>query len=150
MKTYLCGGINGLSDADAKDWRAAASKALATDILDPMRRDYRGKESGNAEYIVLGDLQDIGSCDFVLVNASRPSWGTAMEIAYAMILHKYVVCFGAGDFPSPWLVFHSTLMCKTLEGAISAINVAVNALSSTPSPETSAPPHRKRREELHG
>lgn len=35
MTTYLCGGINGLSDAECRDWRAVAKELLKTDTLGP-------------------------------------------------------------------------------------------------------------------
>lgn len=79
MKTYLCGGINGLSDADCRDWREVAKSLLTTETLDPMRRDYRGKEDESVQEIVLGDYHDIWQSAFILVNATKPSWGTAME-----------------------------------------------------------------------
>jgi hypothetical protein len=44
---YLCGGINKLSDSEAKDWREAAKSELSGTykLLDPMRRDYRGQKA---------------------------------------------------------------------------------------------------------
>lgn len=132
MKVYLCGGINKLSDADAKDWRETAKSMLhATGIetLDPMRRDYRGREgeSGVAAEIVYGDLRDILDSRVVLVNASRPSWGTAMELFYASTLgeteHRpkpLVVAFGAGESPSPWLSHHCVLY-SDIESACRAV-----------------------------
>jgi hypothetical protein len=44
MKVYLCGPINGCTDSECIDWRAAAKKRLS-DTIDPMRRDYRGREA---------------------------------------------------------------------------------------------------------
>lgn len=75
MMVYLCGGINGLSDADCRDWREVAKHRLRAETLDPMRRDYRGREDESVDEIVAGDLEDIRASDFVLVNATRPSWG---------------------------------------------------------------------------
>lgn len=110
MSIYLCGGINGLSDGDCKDWREEAKRLLAPlECLDPMRRDYRGREAGLANEIVKNDLDDIRQCTCVLVNASRPSRGTAMEIRIAAEMGRPVVAFGAGDRPSPWLVYHAEL-----------------------------------------
>ena len=57
MKTlYLCGGINGLSDSDCTDWREFCKKQLehTHKILDPMRRDYRGREDQCVNEIVIG------------------------------------------------------------------------------------------------
>lgn len=121
MKTYLCGGINKLSDADCRDWREAAKEMMQPfQCIDPMRRDYRGKEAQSVKAIVAGDMADIRECDVVLVNASRPSWGTAMEIRIAHEMGKFVVAFGAGEKPSPWLVHHCQ-MEETLEAAVTCI-----------------------------
>lgn len=119
--TYLCGGINGLSDSDCRDWREVAKSLLKTKTLDPMRRDYRSKEDESVDDIVHGDLADIRVSDFILVNAGRPSWGTAMEIVYAHQLDKVIVSFGSGNRVSPWLRFHTKLL-GTVEEAAQYIN----------------------------
>lgn len=127
MTTYLCGGINGLSDADCRDWRDVAKGLLQTDTLDPMRRDYRGREHDYWREIVALDLEDIDACDFVLVNATRPSWGTAMEVFYAHQAEKVVVAW-IGPFghqcggPSPWLRYHCDALYDSLEAAVAHIN----------------------------
>jgi len=118
--TYLCGGINGLNDSSCQDWRDEATSKLRTEVLNPMRRDYRGKEDLSIEEIVKGDLADIQASDYILVNATRPSWGTAMEIVYAK--DKPVVAFTEGASVSPWLRFHCWKIVKTLDEAIEAIN----------------------------
>lgn len=121
FKIYLCGGINKLSDADCRDWREAAKTRLfPAHCIDPMRRDYRGKEAMSVKAIVAGDMADIRACDVVLANATRPSWGTAMEIRIAYELGKFIVAFGAGEKPSPWLVHHCQ-MEETLELATDCI-----------------------------
>ena len=121
MLVYLCGGINGLSDSDCIDWRAEAKAKLITTTLDPMRRDYRGKEAESVIEIVNGDLEDIASCDALLVNATRPSWGTAMEIVYAHKGGKPIFAFTGSGKVSPWLAFHCKLFLSAAE-AIAAIN----------------------------
>jgi hypothetical protein len=106
---YLCGPINGCDDTAARGWRddvAAELLLCGFRVLDPMDRDYRGIEADNAAAIVAGDLADIAAADVVVVNASRPSWGTAMEVVYAHGGGKAVYAFGAGDRPSPWLRHH--------------------------------------------
>lgn len=124
---YLCGGINALSDADARDWREVAKAALYAaqfNVLDPMRRDFRGQEAVNVTAIVQGDLFDIGKSDIILVNASRPSWGTAMEVALAArpIAHrKRIFAFGAGEKPSPWLVYHCDKLFPDLDAALAHV-----------------------------
>jgi hypothetical protein len=120
MKVYLCGGINGLSDAACNDWRAYA-KARLPDTLDPMRRDYRGIESAHVELVVGGDIDDIYESGAVLANCVRPSWGTAMEIRVAWQLNKPVHAFvEPGTTPSPWLLYHCTIH-TSLDAAIDAI-----------------------------
>jgi hypothetical protein len=91
---YLCGGINGLGDAECNGWRAVARDGLpGVRILDPMDRDYRGREDEFLSEIVKGDKRNILEADVVLVNASRPSWGTAMEVLFAWEQNKPVVAF---------------------------------------------------------
>lgn len=137
MKTiYLCGGINNLSDAECKDWRESVKEQLAGkyDFLDPMRRDYRGREAESVDEIVELDKEDIQNSDIVLVNACKPSWGTAMEIMYAWDLTYidldklpvtakfpdiYIVCDSTK--PSPWLIYHADKMFKSFEEAIESL-----------------------------
>ena len=124
-KIYLCGGINSLTDAEAKDWRREAADLLCARgmaVLDPMARDYRGKEDESVELIVKGDLDDIRSCDAILVNATRPSWGTAMEIVYASKLNgkKCVAFVDPGKPVSPWLRYHCTI-ATSLAAAVEVI-----------------------------
>lgn len=118
--TYLCGGINGLSDDQCRDWREVAKSLLKTETLDPMRRDYRGKEDESVNEIVQGDIRDIEQSDFILVNATRPSWGTAMEIVYAW-QGRPVVAFVGDASVSPWLRYHCEIV-RTVEEACAWIN----------------------------
>jgi len=110
---YLGGPINGCTDEEANGWRDAVKIVCADkgiDYLDPMRRDYRGREleSGIAEEIVLGDKEDIHECDVLLMNCPKPSYGTAMEIMYGFERGKRVISvLPEGSTPSPWVLFHS-------------------------------------------
>ena len=132
MKTYLCGGINGLSDSDCRDWREVAKGLLKTETLDPMRRDYRGKEDEAVNEIVFGDLEDITQCGFLLVNATRPSWGTAMEIVYGAIGERYIVAFVGDSRVSPWLRFHCNEIVRTVEEAVAVINEQFDRITKAP------------------
>lgn len=119
---YLAGPINGCTDEEAMGWRREAAAALVARgvaVLDPMARDYRGIEDANVTAIVEGDLADIQTCDVVLVNATRPSWGTAMEIPYARQMGKRIVVFGVAR-PSPWLRYHADVVVETLADALGA------------------------------
>jgi hypothetical protein len=121
MTVYLCGGINGLSDQECRDWREVAKARLSyhgIDTLDPMRRDYRGIEDQSVDAIVEGDLDDIRACDVVLVNATRPSWGTAMEIVDAFQANRQIVAVAGDSRISPWLRFHTSAIYQYLEEAL--------------------------------
>lgn len=113
MRVYLGGPINGCTDEEAHGWREAVKVLLAErghEWCDPMDRDYRGREMepGIANEIVVGDMQDIYSCDVLLMNAPKPSYGTAMEILYGSQHDKYViVVHPEGTVPSPWVVYHA-------------------------------------------
>lgn len=90
-----------------------------------MRRDYRGKEDESVNEIVAGDLEDIKSSMFVLVNATRPSWGTAMELVYAKTMTpigRCVVAFVGDARVSPWLRSHCTDIVRTVEEGCERIN----------------------------
>lgn len=89
--------------------------------LDPMRRDYRGREADNLNAIITLDKADIRACDVMLVHYTKPSVGTAMEIHYAWGLGKPIVVVDVGSgrvaLPSPWLIYHATYLTATLEDA---------------------------------
>ena len=125
MKTvYLCGPINGRTDADCRDWREAF-KALWPDCLDPMRRDYRGRElePGIAAEIVHGDIVDIQHSAAMLVYFDKPSVGTAMEVFYMKHeLGRHVIVIDASGKPlSPWLAHHADRIVSNIEQAHAAI-----------------------------
>jgi hypothetical protein len=119
---YLCGGINGLSDADAKDWRELAKLRLPH-TLDPMRRDYRGVEHSFVHEIVCGDYKDIRDSNCVLAMCVRPSWGTAMEIHEAHGTGRIVFAVVESlKRVSPWLIYHcGGGLFTSLDAAIDAI-----------------------------
>lgn len=126
---YLCGPINGCTDEEAHDWRALATNLLGPGFatLDPMRRDYRGRElePGIAAEIVRGDLEDLTLCDAVLASCPKPSVGTSMEVCLAFRSGKPVVCVvppGAGA-PSPWLLYHSSAVVRTYAAAVEALRL---------------------------
>jgi len=121
IAVYLCGPIFGQSDSAANDWRRRAARALSIDyvILDPMVRDYRGREQEPdlADRIVREDTTDIDRATHVLVNAENPGWGTAMETQLSFMYGKYVVAFCSKP-PSPWLRARTHLIVPTLDGAL--------------------------------
>lgn len=127
MKTvYLCGPILGCTDEECQDWRNLAGEVLKCETLDPMRRDYRGREDECMREIVELDKVDVELSDIVLVNYVKPSVGTSMEIMYAWERGKMILAVVHPDaVVSPWLKYHSHFMFNTFEEAFSFINSEV-------------------------
>lgn len=138
MVIYACGPINGRTDADAKTWREEVKQLWSGVVLDPMRRDYRGRElePGIAAEIVAGDIEDIDNSNAVLVYFDKPSVGTAMEVFYAKyFLGLYVAVINASDRPlSPWLVHHSDIQTQRVDEALTAIREHLEQNPGRPQP----------------
>jgi nucleoside 2-deoxyribosyltransferase len=121
MKTvYLCGPINGCTDAECNDWRSFAKEHLKCGTLDPMARDYRGRERepGIDAKIVENDKADIDESDILLVNYVKPSVGTSMEILWAWLAHKPIILVAAeGENLSPWLTYHVSKIVHSMRAA---------------------------------
>ena len=125
-KIYLCGPIMDAQPAAAKDWRTRAKERLAGRfiLLDPLRRNFRDKEIDSANEIVEFDLQDVREADLLLVNYSKASLGTAMEVFYASHdLGKFVIAFSPMSYAdcSPWMVRFCTKILPDLEDALNYI-----------------------------
>lgn len=118
MKVYLCGPINGCTDEECKDWRAHVAGRLPNTV-DPMVRDYRGKELTHFREIVELDKLDIMGCEALIVNYDKPSVGTSMEILYAWQSHKTIILVHAvGANLSPWLRYHCTHLVTSFDDAV--------------------------------
>jgi nucleoside 2-deoxyribosyltransferase len=125
-RVYLCGPIMDCKQDEKKDWRTRAKERLAGRfvLLDPKRRNFRDNEIGGANEIVEFDLQDIRDADVILVNYSKASIGTAMEVFYAgHELHKFVIAFSPFDYKncSPWMVRYCTKILPNLDAAVDYI-----------------------------
>ena len=118
-KIYLVGPINGCTDSEANDWRTLIKYLLPEyEHLDPMRRDYRGREmdTGVSDEIVVGDIHDCEDCDVAIAYRPKPSDGSAMEQVILSKLNKpCIVIVPEGVNPSPWTVNKrfATLVVKT-------------------------------------
>lgn len=126
MKIYLIGPINGCTDAEANDWRSLMKELLPEhEILDPMRRDYRGREMepGIAREIVDGDLEDCDECDIAVAFRPKASDGSAMEQFYVHHNHEkpVVAIVPDGVTPSPWTVTFATVVVNSERAAASWI-----------------------------
>lgn len=124
MKTiYLCGPINGCTDEGANGWRTfVIDQSPHFKHLNPMRRDYRGKEDYNVNEIVELDKIDIANSDALLVNYDKPSVGTSMEVLYAFERGKLVVVVTPPEAAlSPWLRYHSHRIEHSFSDGLAAI-----------------------------
>lgn len=109
-KVYLAGGMSWLSPAEALEWRQKAEWALedrGIETLSPMRghpadladsaiiRPFDDVAvAGGSDGVILRDLTDVRRSDALLVNllgAPQISVGTAMELAWAYLLHTPAV-----------------------------------------------------------
>lgn len=123
LKTiYLSGPIMDEHAGAAREWRECAKSLLAGRyrLLDPMRRKFVDREVDSANEIVEFDLLDVRNADIILVNYSRPSIGTSMEVFYAShVLGKFVVAFSPYEYweCSPWMVRYCTKILGSLEEA---------------------------------
>ncbi len=113
----------GEAHGQAAQWREEAKRVLGDQfiLLDPMRRDFKDCEVDSANEIVEFDLQDIRDADILLVNYSKASVGTAMEVFYAAHdLGKFVVAFSPFPYAecNPWMVKFCTKILPSLEAAL--------------------------------
>jgi nucleoside 2-deoxyribosyltransferase len=125
-KVYLSGPIMDEHPDLAKTWRQRATEALKRDfiLLDPMRRNFKDREVDSANEIVEFDLQDVRDADILLVNYSKTSIGTSMEVFHAAFnLGKFVVAFSPFPFQecSPWMVRFCTKILPDLDAALGYI-----------------------------
>jgi hypothetical protein len=120
VKIYLAGAINGCTDEECIDWREyVKSKVGAENTLDPMRRDYRGKEMERVNEIVEGDKADIESSTHLMVNFEKASVGTSMEILFAWEKDLPIIVVTPKEIKlSPWLIYHVDKIVHTYDEAI--------------------------------
>ncbi len=125
-KIYLSGQIMDEHVDTAKTWRERATAELREHfiILDPMRRNFKDREVDSANEITEFDLQDVRDADILLVNYSKVSIGTSMEVFYAAHdLGKFIVAFSPYPYKdcSPWMVRYCTKILPDINTAIAYI-----------------------------
>ena len=125
-KIYLCGPIMDCEGRESETWRKRAKERLAGRfvLLDPMRRNFRDREIDSANEIVEFDLQDVRDADVLLVNYSKASIGTSMEVFYAgHDMGKFVIAFSPVEYKdmSPWMVKFCTKILPSLDAAMDYI-----------------------------
>lgn len=114
---YLAGAIT--HDEDPRAWRRAAALLMPEgwDVFDPLELE---AHTTTDRGIVIHDYRWIMQSSAVIVRANVPSWGTAMEIAFATQHGIPVVAWDSPrlDRASPWLRHHVDLFAQTLELAV--------------------------------
>jgi hypothetical protein len=104
-------------------WREEATRRFQTfagiRTLDPIRRDYRGKERDHLNEIICLDKVDVRRSDALIVYFDRPSVGTSMETYIAweagipvVVIDKY------GGSMSPWMRYHATAIVHEVREAV--------------------------------
>jgi len=150
VKIYLAGPINACTDDEATGWRERFKSLLPPDVgyLDPMARDYRGRElePGIAREIVEGDKEDIRNSNVAVFYYERPSVGTAMEMLFAYESGIPVVVIDRSGKPlSPWLIYHASRVTGTLNDAIAAaLEVDAHPQKRPLTPPLALPPCHER------
>lgn len=123
MRVYLAGPIFGCTDAEMS-WRASATELLKErdmEAVNPLKRDYRGKEREHLRDIVEDDKREILNSDALIVMADKPSVGTSMEVLFAYDHAKYIVVVGKIGALSPWLIYHADRVVDSLEAAVALL-----------------------------
>jgi nucleoside 2-deoxyribosyltransferase len=114
---YLAGPIFQQTDATCNDWRAKFKACEMFKWLDPMARDFRGREDTAFAEIVEGDKTDIDECQAIVAKVNPVSAGTSMEILWAWLNETPVIAITEGRV-SPWVRYHATDICASEEAAL--------------------------------
>lgn len=91
--------------------------------VDPWQREkviYKGIKPGwwmkvPVAGFIRRDLKDIEKCDALIAYLPRLSAGTCMELFYAKLKGKKTICIYPLENPSPWIIFHSDLILKSID-----------------------------------
>jgi len=120
---YLAGAITDVEDPIT--WRLQARRLLPNGwfALDPTEHQFT--DDITAEQLVRIDLEMIDKSHAVVVCASVPSWGTAMELSHAYKRRIPIYAFDAPRPCSPWLTAHVTVFYDSLQEAMARLGTRV-------------------------
>lgn len=121
MRVYLAGPIFQQTDAVCNDWRSVFKAVPGFTWLDPMSRDYRGREDECHAEIVEGDKADVESCAAVVAKVNPPSAGTSMEILWAWLAEIEPIIAICDGRVSPWVRYHSSHVVRTEAEALALL-----------------------------
>jgi nucleoside 2-deoxyribosyltransferase len=119
VKIYLAGPIFQCEDHECINWREEVKQSLdKIEVIDPMVRDYRGTTDRDFKEIVERDKAEVDASDILLAYCTKPSAGTSMEVLYAWENGKKVYVITENEETSPWLLYHSHKVFKSIGEAI--------------------------------
>jgi nucleoside 2-deoxyribosyltransferase len=123
-RVYLAGAIFGLADR-GQTWREQIIPMLPTD-WEAVNPNTVELDKVNPKDLVEGDYETIRGCQAIIARIRNPSWGTAMELAFAKSINVPVIGFPFLRPPlpwaySPWLIHHVAFYAQSLEHAVSEL-----------------------------
>lgn len=117
MRVYLAGPIHGARDPVT--WRSNITRILPAnwEAVNPLHYAM----GTTARELVRTDLELILGCHAVIVWAMDPSWGAAIEIAFARSMGIHVIAILDANTTladvSPWLAAHVDFSCNDIKTA---------------------------------
>lgn len=112
---YLAGSI--YNNPDPTSWRVSVIQMLPKDWYAINPCDYE-KGSMTPDEIVELDHYLISKCQAIIARVIVPSWGTAMELAFAKRKSIPVIGWSTTPQGSPWLLAHTSCIHSSLKDAI--------------------------------
>lgn len=134
MSIYLGGPIEGITYAEARDWREhVADLAPAGCLLFNPVTAWHGVSLATAGAVAYGDRHAILVCDGVLANLSGPgrAFGTIREIEFARA-HGKPVSVATGEDPLLSCFAHDVFQSAGLEDALMALIEAIREQQDRP------------------
>ena len=111
MKIYLAGRMEGITEKESMGWRDKIIK------LSPFNfKFFVPKITEDAQGSFNADRWLIDKADIVLVKIDKEaSWGTAMEIMYAWIKGKLIICFTKEKIEFHGWLKHVSMVCLKVQ-----------------------------------
>ena len=119
---YIAGPIQGYEDE--QNYRDVIADILSKrniGSIDPWKREtvvYDAKSDSHDKSkigaFIKMDLSDISRCDYYIAYLPVLSAGTCMEMFYAKMKGVKTITISKIENPSPWLVYHSDFMIKSI------------------------------------
>jgi len=130
-KIFISGPIQGMeTNQSYRDVIRQICVRYGFEVIDPWEREkilYNRAEEGWWNNVPIADfirrdLEDIEKCDLLIAYFPKLSAGTCMELFYAKLKGKKTICVCQIENPSPWIIFHSDVILKSLENLKAVLN----------------------------